>query len=156
MDDTDDANDREAFREKKRALEKVRRVADEELSATESYTAAKHGPGVEVVIEEMGAALQSIARCVSDGGVDPAPQQIPTDQYHGVGPYQNKMGHGPLTLIAGTGVCLDCGYVASDIGNFHTVECDRRKNPVSVTWRELLLDNGEQYPEAAYKRNVDG
>lgn len=97
--------------------------------------------------------------------------EIEPGQRIGIGPYSDVYGHGPVTVIepeldAGEGstdaengsclVCLDCGYIHTDIRMFAHTACGREHNPINQTWREFLderlsealpvASNADHYP----------
>lgn len=81
--------------------------------------------------------------------------ELETGTRHAIGPLIEMHGHGPVTAIDhregyGPGgeytyslvACLDCGYVTDDKRMLYHVECDREKNPINRTWRELAESIG--------------
>lgn len=89
--------------------------------------------------------------------------QFPVDANLAVGPIPDMYGHGPVTVIqerteteepqsdtASLFVCLDCGYTAHDNRLLAHENCDRKRNPITQTWREFLADeDADTLPHAA-------
>lgn len=64
-----------------------------------------------------------------------------------VAPVGPAYGHGALTGVASGDdslyVCLDCGYIDTDIRVFAHEECDEESNPAVVGWRGSIENNGD-------------
>lgn len=80
--------------------------------------------------------------------------EMTVDENLAVGPYTDMYGHGPVISIQKREeqeieecrwVCLDCGYSCIDSRILLHEDCEREKNQVNQTMRELVEEEG--YPE---------